>query len=200
MIHQLDLYGRDKVDKAIMRLQTYEPPEGYFLCFSGGKDSSVIKALADMAGVKYDAHYHSTSVDPPELIRFIKDNHPDVIFDYPRDKDGNRITMWNLIPRKKMPPTRIVRYCCKELKEQGGKGRLKVTGVRWAESVNRKKNQGEVTFMDKKTKAIIEKELSDEDFSSTPRGGGGASFRQHRKPTNGRNVLQDTHHNNQSYH
>ena len=70
-----------------------------------------------------------------------------------------------------MPPTRLVRYCCKELKEQGGKGRLKVTGVRWAESVNRKKNQGEVTFMDKKTKAIIEKELSDEDFSSTPRGG-----------------------------
>ena len=171
MIHQLDFNGRDKVDKAIMRLQAYEPEEGYFLCFSGGKDSSVIKALADMAGVKYDAHYHSTSVDPPELIRFIKDNHPDVIFDYPRDEDGNRITMWNLIPRKKMPPTRIVRYCCKELKEQGGKGRLKVTGVRWAESVNRKKNQGEVTFMDKKTKHIIEKELSDEDFSSTPRGG-----------------------------
>ena len=171
MIHQLDFNGNDKVDKAIMRLQAYEPEEGYFLCFSGGKDSSVIKALADMAGVKYDAHYHCTSVDPPELIRFIKDNHPDVVFDYPRDKDGNRITMWNLIPRKKMPPTRIVRYCCKELKEQEGKGRLKVTGVRWAESVNRKKNQGEVTFMDKKTKAIIEKELSDEDFSSTPRGG-----------------------------
>lgn len=199
MIHQLDFNGRDKVDKAIMRLQAYEPTEGYFLCFSGGKDSCVIKVLADMAGVKYDAHYHSTSVDPPELIRFIKDNHPDVIFDYPRDKDGNRITMWNLIPRKKMPPTRIVRYCCKELKEQEGKGRLKVTGVRWAESVNRKKNQGEVTFMDKKTKAIIEKELSDEDFSLTPRGGG-ASFRQHRKQTNGRNVLQDTHHNNQPYH
>jgi len=188
MIHQLDFNGNDKVDKAIMRLQAYEPSEGYFLCFSGGKDSCVIKALADMANVKYDAHYHSTSVDPPELIRFIKDNHPDVIFDYPRDKDGNRITMWNLIPKKKMPPTRIVRYCCKELKEQGGKGRLKVTGVRWAESVNRKKNQGEVTFMDKKTKHIIEKELSDADFSSTPRGGG-ASFRQYRKQTNGRNVL-----------
>lgn len=171
MIHQLDFNGKDKVDKAIMRLQAYEPPEGYFLCFSGGKDSCVIKALADMAGVKYDAHYHVTSVDPPELVRFIKDNYPEVIFDYPRDKDGNRITMWNLIPRKKMPPTRLVRYCCKELKEQGGKGRLKVTGVRWAESVNRKKNQGEVTFMDKKTKAIIEKELSDDDFSLTPRGG-----------------------------
>lgn len=171
MIHQLDFNGNDKVDKAIMRLQAYEPEEGYFLCFSGGKDSSVIKALADMAEVKYDAHYHCTSVDPPELVRFIRDNHPDVIFDFPRDKDGNRITMWNLIPRKKMPPTRIVRYCCKELKEQEGEGRLKITGVRWAESTNRRKNQGEVTFMDKKTKAIIEKELSDEDFFVNSSGG-----------------------------
>ena len=78
MIHQLDIYGTDKVEKAIARLQTYEPPEGYYLCFSGGKDSCVIKALADMAGVKYDAHYAVSSVDPPELVRFIKDEHPDV--------------------------------------------------------------------------------------------------------------------------
>ena len=171
MIHQLDFNGIDKVEKAIKRLQAYEPPEGYFLCFSGGKDSSVIKALADMAGVKYDAHYHTTSVDPPELVRFIKDKHPDVIFDYPRDKDGNRITMWSLIAKKKMPPTRIVRYCCKDLKESEGKGRLKVTGVRWAESANRKKNQSEVTIMDKKIQKIAEKDFSDLDFQSTPRGG-----------------------------
>lgn len=171
MIHQLDLYGRDKVDKAIMRLQTYEPPEGYYLCFSGGKDSCVIKALADMAGVKYDAHYSISSVDPPELVRFIKDVHPDVIMEHARDKDGNIVTMWNLIPKKKMPPTRIVRYCCAQLKETGGRGRLKVTGVRWAESARRKRSQSEVTVMDKKAKALIEKELSDEDFSSTPQGG-----------------------------
>ena len=62
MIHQLDFNGNDKVDKAIMRLQAYEPKEGYYLCFSGGKDSCVIKALADMAGVKYDAHYSVSSV------------------------------------------------------------------------------------------------------------------------------------------
>lgn len=171
MIHQLDFNGLDKVDKAIMRLQTYEPEEGYFLCFSGGKDSCAIKALADMAGVKYDAHYSVSSVDPPELVRFIKDVHPDVAFDYPRDKDGNVITMWNLIPKKTMPPTRIVRYCCAALKEQSGKGRLKVTGVRWDESSRRKRSHGEVTFADKKAKKDIEKELSDEDFFSTPQGG-----------------------------
>lgn len=171
MIHQLDFNGLDKVEKAIKRLQMYEPEEGYYLCFSGGKDSCVIKALADMAGVKYDAHYSISSVDPPELVRFIKDVHPDVILEHPRDKNGNIVTMWNLIPTKSMPPTRIVRYCCAALKEQGGKGRLKVTGVRWDESVRRKKSHSEVTFADKKAKKAIEKELSDEDFSMTPQGG-----------------------------
>lgn len=137
MIGQLNMSGMDKVEVALKRLQTFEPPEGYYLAFSGGKDSVVVKALADMAGVKYDAHYSSTSVDPPELIYFIRENQPDVRFDYPTYKDGTRATMWNLIPRKKMPPTRIVRYCCEVLKEGGGEGRFVVTGVRWAESARR---------------------------------------------------------------
>ena len=171
MIHQLNMSGLDKVEVAIERLRLYEPPEGYYLCFSGGKDSVVIKALADMAGVKYDAHYNISSVDPPELVRFIKDKHPDVIMEHPRDKDGNIVTMWNLIPKKTMPPTRVVRYCCAYLKEQGGKGRLKVTGVRWAESTRRRKSHSEVTFADKKAIRTIEQELSDEDFLSTPQGG-----------------------------
>ena len=171
MIHQLDFNGIDKVEKAIRRLQLYEPPEGYYLCFSGGKDSVVIKALADMAGVKYDAHYSISSVDPPELVRFIKDHHPDVIFDRPRDNNGNAVSMWSLIPTKTMPPTRIVRYCCKALKEQGGAGRLKITGVRWDESVRRKKSHGEVTVMDKKAQKLFEKELSGEDFFLTRQGG-----------------------------
>ena len=171
MIHQMNIYGLDKVDQAIKRLQTYEPPEGYYLCFSGGKDSVVIKALADMASVKYDAHYNVTSVDPPELIRFIKDNHPDVIFEKPRDEDGKQITMWTLIPQKGIPPTRIARYCCEVLKEQGGEGRLCVTGVRWSESGRRKRSHGEVTFIDRKALKTIREELSEQDFRSTRQGG-----------------------------
>lgn len=93
MIGQLNIYGEDKVETAIKRIKMFEPEEGYYLCFSGGKDSVVIKALADMAGVKYDAHYSLTSVDPPELVRFIKDEHPDVVIEIPRDKDGKHITM-----------------------------------------------------------------------------------------------------------
>lgn len=145
MIEQLNIYGKNKVEVAIERLKLFEPEEGYYLAFSGGKDSVVVKALADMAGVKYDAHYSHTSVDPPELIQYIKDVHPDVLIDYPRYKDGTRITMWNLIPKKKMPPTRIVRYCCAELKESGGDGRFTITGARWDESAKRKNNQGIVT-------------------------------------------------------
>lgn len=133
---------RDKVEEAVSLLRDFEPAEGYYLAFSGGKDSCVVKALCDMAGVKYEAHYSVTSVDPPELVRFIRKHHPDVIFDVPHYNDGRPITMWNLIPKKKMPPTRLARYCCAVLKETGGKGRVVLTGVRWAESINRTKNRG----------------------------------------------------------
>lgn len=142
MLNQLNISGLDKVQVAIKRLQLFEPSESYYIAFSGGKDSCVVKALADMAGVKYDAHYNHTSVDPPELIYFIREHHPDVKIEYPRYPDGSRITMWNLIPKKKMPPTRLVRYCCRFLKESGGEGRFTVTGVRWAESAKRRNRAG----------------------------------------------------------
>lgn len=158
----------DKVNRAIKTLQSYEPEEGYYMAFSGGKDSVTLKALADMAGVKYEAVYRVTSVDPPELVRFIKDEHPDVIREVPRDRDGNPITMWNLIPKRLMPPTRLVRYCCSNLKETGGDGRMTLTGVRWAESSNRKQNQGLVTIADKRAS----KEFGDNpNFQQTNRGG-----------------------------
>lgn len=167
MIIQQSLFdGTNKVERAIDALKTFEPPEGYYVAFSGGKDSVVIKALCDMAGVKYDAHYRITSVDPPELVRFIKEKHPDVSMDYPRYSDGTVATMWNLIPKKRMPPTRLVRYCCDVLKESGGEGRMTVTGVRWAESNNRKNNQGKVTIYN------ADKELEGHrDFTKTDRGG-----------------------------
>lgn len=141
MLGQLNLQGKNKVEVAIDCIRTFEPQEGYYVAFSGGKDSVVIKALCDMAEVRYDAHYSVTSVDPPELVWFIKDNHIDVAFDYPRDKDGKVITMWSLIPQKLMPPTRNFRYCCDKLKEGGGDGRTVITGVRWAESAKRKNSR-----------------------------------------------------------
>ncbi|MGJ0847456.1 phosphoadenosine phosphosulfate reductase family protein [Tissierella praeacuta] len=137
---QLNFDGKDKIQVAVDRIRTFEPREGYYLAFSGGKDSIVCKELLNMAGVKYDAHYNNTTADPPELIHYMRAHHPDVIVDHPE------ITMWRLIPKKLMPPTRIVRYCCDVLKEGGGNGRFVVTGVRWAESSRRKNNRDMVEF------------------------------------------------------
>ena len=156
----------EKVRVSVERLKMFEPKDGYYLAFSGGKDSVVCKALCDLAGVKYDAHYRVTSVDPPELVRFIKDKHPDVEFSYPRYPDGKRITMWNLIIKKQVMPTRWMRYCCAYLKEDAGDGRIVITGVRWAESNARKTNQGSVVVKNP-TKEVQESA----DFKSTKRGG-----------------------------
>ena len=168
MLGQLNLWGKNKVEVAIDRLQSFEPKDGYYLAFSGGKDSQCIYHLAKMAGVRFDAHYRITSVDPPELVWFIKTQYPDVALDYPRDADGKVITMWNLIPKQTIPPTRKARYCCDKLKESGGEGRLTVTGVRWAESPARKQNQGEVVIMKTgRVKGVKESP----DFTRTDRGG-----------------------------
>lgn len=165
MIDQLNMYGMTKLEVSIERIKQIEPRGGsWYLAFSGGKDSCVIKALCDMAGVKYDAHYRVSSVDPPELIRFIKEKHPDVSFDFPRDKDGKVITMWNLIPKKTMPPTRIVRYCCQYLKEDGGKGRDKITGVRWDESLRRKNKRSGLEVEDRRDRTKLDPDNMDEDM------------------------------------
>lgn len=169
MIQPIDPLG-EKVKTAIQRLQTFVPKDGngYYLAFSGGKDSVVCKALLDMAGVPYHAVYRVTSVDPPELVRFIKEKHPDVKMEIPHDKDGKPITMWNLIPKRRMPPTQLARYCCQYLKEDAGDGSMTVTGVRWAESVNRQHNQGLVTIHGK---AAAKEIGEDENFAKTQRGG-----------------------------
>lgn len=138
---------KEKEQKAIERLKAFEPDDGYYLCYSGGKDSDCIRILADLAGVKHDIVNNHTTVDAPETVRYIR-SIPNIKIDYPHYKDGTPKTMWNLIVKKGMPPTRLVRYCCAELKEQGGKGRLKVTGVRWAESYKRSESAGVVKIIE----------------------------------------------------
>lgn len=160
-MEQLNMFGQtsleDKVKRAIDRLRTFEPPEGYYLAFSGGKDSQCIYHLAKEAGVKFDAHYSLTTVDPPELVYFIRDNYPDVIVEKPE------ISMWQLIVKKRMPPTRLVRYCCTTQKEGDGEGRLVVTGVRWAESTKRKNRDViEIIASSKKAKITLNSD-NDED-------------------------------------
>ena len=162
---------RDKVEASLDIIRMFEPPDGYYLAFSGGKDSQCIYHLAKMAGVKFDAHYAVTSVDPPELVRFVRENYPDVDFMIPKDKDGKPVTMWSLIASHTIPPTRAARYCCSSLKEVGGQYRVTMTGVRKAESINRRKNQGVVTIMNKSKKLMKKMEDQGVDFTKTNRGG-----------------------------
>lgn len=137
-------------NRAIKLLRDNEPQEGYYLAFSGGKDSCVIKELARMAGVKFDAHYASTTIDPPELVRFIKQHHPDVTWMF--SKHGNM--MHRVATRASPPPTRMARWCCAEYKETGGHGRVKIFGVRAAESAARKRRWSEVSMDTDKWKAV----------------------------------------------
>lgn len=122
-----------KIAKAVEILKKYEPPEGYYVAFSGGKDSLCIYWLTKIAGVKADYHYNMTTVDPPELMQFIR-TFEDVQIKHP----GVDKTMWSLIVKKGFPPTRMIRYCCEKLKECGGKGRVIILGVRAEESAKRK--------------------------------------------------------------
>lgn len=129
------MFFNEKHKRTILRIKEHCPPEGYHLAFSGGKDSICIYFLAKEAGVKFDAHYSFTTVDPPELYYFVRNNFPDVEIKRPVR------SMWQLIRERAIPPTSIMRFCCEELKEGGGVGRRLLTGVRWEESARRKKRK-----------------------------------------------------------
>jgi phosphoadenosine phosphosulfate reductase len=131
---QTNFFGTSSIKNAIEMLKCYEPEEGYKLGFSGGKDSQVLYWLAKKAEVKFQAIYRLTTVDPPHLVYFIRKYYPDVIIEKPHE------SMWQLMLRKKTPPTRRIRYCCEVLKERGWNENDKVlTGVRKDESPRRQK-------------------------------------------------------------
>lgn len=109
----------------------YNAEDGYFLAFSGGKDSQALYHVAQLAGVKFKAHFSPTTVDPPQLIRFIRHNYPDVEFGKV-DK-----SIYQVAKEMGMVPTMKLRWCCAKFKESSGAGQVTLTGVRHAESIRR---------------------------------------------------------------
>lgn len=132
--HSIDL-----LRKAERLAKSYDKENGYFLAFSGGKDSQCLYHMAKLAGVQFQAHMNLTSVDPSEVIRFVRKQYPDVLLAKPHD------SIFNVAIRRKILPTMRVRWCCEEYKEMAGAGKVTLIGIRKAESVRRsKRNEVEI--------------------------------------------------------
>jgi phosphoadenosine phosphosulfate reductase len=154
MLVEQTLFGKqDKIAGALERIHAFASAAekiagGYTVCVSGGKDSSIITELCLMAGVPCTFAHAHTSIDHPQTVYFIREEAERLrrlgytfTIEIPRTREGKQKTMWNLVAKYGFP-TRIQRYCCAQLKEFVGKGKYVITGVRWAESVQRRKQRG----------------------------------------------------------
>lgn len=123
----------DYIQESIDFLRQNEPDEGYFVGFSGGKDSIVTLELCRIAGVRHRAFYSCTRIDPPEMYAFIKKNYPEVKWLYPKE------SLWSLI-LKKGPPYILRRWCCDKLKKEPSRDtplKYRIMGIRSEESARR---------------------------------------------------------------
>lgn len=115
-----------------------DPENGFYMAVSGGKDSQVLYHIAKLAGVRFKAHMNLTSIDPPEVIRFVKQEYPDVELIKPK------MSIYEMAKKKCILPTKIMRWCCAEFKEASGAGKVTLIGIRREESVRRAK-RGEIS-------------------------------------------------------
>ena len=134
MLHSVELL--QKAEKIALN---YDAENGYYLAFSGGKDSQALFHMTQLACVKFCGHMNLTSVDPPEVIRFVKKNYPEIEL----IKPGKSIFQHAI--EKQILPTMRVRWCCAEYKETAGAGKVTLIGIRKAESSRRaKRNEVEI--------------------------------------------------------
>ena len=167
------LHGVDLLRKAEKLAFAYDSENGFYLAFSGGKDSQCLYHVAKLAGVKFKAHMNLTSVDPPEVIRFVKKNYPEVEL----IKPGKSIFQHAI--EKQILPTMRVRWCCAEYKETAGAGKVTLIGIRKTESSRRAK-RNEVEINNRKFSGDLEGlEVYRKELNAQKRG---------RKPKNNREV------------
>lgn len=133
-------HTRDIILKAVPLALRYDPEKGFYVGFSGGKDSQALYHMMQLCDVPMHAYFSPTSVDPPENIRFIKTHYPEVEFGKIHE------SIYDVFKQTKVLPSMRIRWCCAHFKEKGGEGKVVCTGVRKAESVRRsKRNEIEVS-------------------------------------------------------
>ena len=165
-MEQLNLINnKTKTEIAIEFIRKHEPEQGYFVGFSGGKDSVVVLDLVQRAGVKCQAYYSATGIDPPELVKFINEHYPHVIHKRPHYTNrkfpnwkGTR-SFFGMLQVKGFP-MRFARWCCDDLKKNPSKKiplPHRIMGLRAEESANRAKRPVVEYF--KKTKQTIYKPI-----------------------------------------
>lgn len=116
-----------KAEKVALGLN---PTDGFYLGFSGGKDSVVLLQLAKLAGVKFKAVHNVTGIDAPSTIYYIQYWFPEVEFQHAKEN------YLELVQKKGLPRMNM-RFCCERLKERIGAGNVVLTGVRHEESAKR---------------------------------------------------------------
>ena len=129
------LYSIDLIRKSEKMALRLDPENGFYNTFSGGKDSQCLYHLVKIAGVKAKTHMNLTSVDPPEVIRFVKQQYPDVELIKPK------MSIYDMAKKKHILPTMRLRWCCSEYKEMSGAGKVTLIGVRKQESARRAKRE-----------------------------------------------------------
>jgi phosphoadenosine phosphosulfate reductase len=136
-----------KTETAINRIQqAYEISDNHgntlIVAYSGGKDSDVLLDLAVKSGVKFRAEHNHTTIDAPQTVYHIREVFARLEAQgIPTKINYPKISMWELIAEKCIPPTRLIRYCCEYLKERHFDFQHIMTGVRWNES-NKRKQRG----------------------------------------------------------
>lgn len=144
MLHSIQL-----LRKAERIALSYDNENGFYLAFSGGKDSQALYHITQLAGVRFHGHMNLTSVDPPEVIRFVKKNYPEVELIKPKK------SIFQIAVEKQILPTMRVRWCCAEYKETTGAGKVTLIGIRKAESARRAK-RNEVEISNRKFSGTLE--------------------------------------------
>jgi len=115
-MQQLNLIsGKTKEEIAIDFIREHEPPGGWAVGISFGKDSTVLYDIVKKSHTRHQFYYSVTGIDPPEIMQFGKKHFPDVIWKRPKRSFYKEIWFHGF-------PHRVSKWCCNTLKKQPFKG------------------------------------------------------------------------------